>query len=160
MTIKRRGGFRFVTGFIRHSQFLIKIHYIWGITNSHSLQFTTHVPSILGLFSFTSLLVPASNGRRSPYWVPNCPHATATSILDSQCTHWNSFGTSSSCHWLCHPIICLLSAVLSCNVEAEVEVDFATDGQPTISSWCRALLWDPWPGFKLSTILTINCFFM
>jgi hypothetical protein len=82
---------------------------------------------------------------------PNCPRATSTSILDSQCTHWNSSGTPSSCHWLCHPVICSLSAVLSCNVKAEVEVDFATDGQPAISSWCRALL---------STILTINYFFM
>jgi hypothetical protein len=42
-------------------------------------------------------------------------------------------------------------------VEVEVEVDFATDGQSAGSSWCREPLWCPWPDFNF---LIFDTFFI
>jgi hypothetical protein len=35
------------------------------------------------------------------------------------------------------------------NPRSKFEVDFATDGQSGSQSWCRAVLWGPWPDSKV-----------
>jgi hypothetical protein len=54
---------------------------------SYTRQFIIHAQSPLGLLSFTSPLVSASNGGRSSFWVPNYPCAIAAVTLDLQRTH-------------------------------------------------------------------------
>jgi hypothetical protein len=58
-----------VLDWTHHLQYLITIH-SGTITNSHSLQFTTHALSPLSLLSLTNPPELASNGSRFPSWVP------------------------------------------------------------------------------------------
>jgi hypothetical protein len=80
-------GFGLVTGFIGH---LKHVRTISSTSISHTLQFF----SVCCLF--TSPLVTASNGERShSSGFPNCPHASATAIINSQ---WTELELNSSSH--------------------------------------------------------------
>jgi hypothetical protein len=76
--------FRFAAGFMGHVAYNSLLH-IQSIPISHSLQFTLHVLSLLGLLFFASPLVPAFNGGRSPsrnfpalqqFWAHSTPIGT------------------------------------------------------------------------------------
>jgi hypothetical protein len=99
-----------VAGFIRILQLLITIQL--------TLQFTTHALSLLGLLSFTSPLVPASNGGRFPSsGFPNWNSLVLAQLntLKSS-SFWSCSRTASACHWSHHPTICnLLCNVMPCN---------------------------------------------
>jgi hypothetical protein len=79
-------GFRLVTAFIGHLKFLITFH-CGAIANSHRLQF---------LVALTGNSLSAVPSPVLWYWLPTvdvplprfpiCPHATATAILDSECS--------------------------------------------------------------------------
>jgi hypothetical protein len=51
---------------------------------SYNVQFIKHALSHLGLLAFTGPLVPASNGGRSPSWLPELFSSHSHSYL--QCT--------------------------------------------------------------------------
>jgi hypothetical protein len=91
-------GFGLVTGFIGLAQFLTTIH-CGAIAVSHTAVYYNMHMVLPVCCLFTSPTLPASNGRRSPSsGFPNCPRATATATLDSQCTLSNKSIYESKAH--------------------------------------------------------------
>jgi hypothetical protein len=109
----------------------IRCKYYSAKSISHSPQLTTHAMNFLGLLSFISPLVPASNGWRSPSSVlEHVPvtrpqrlltHSALTIALAPLHTlksspFWSCSRTVSTCHWLRPPTISnLLRNVMPCN---------------------------------------------
>jgi hypothetical protein len=61
-----------------HWRLAILGYNLWSNSVPHSQQFTIHALSLPSLFSFTSPLIPASNGGRSLLLFLNYLHAIAT----------------------------------------------------------------------------------
>jgi hypothetical protein len=54
----------------------------------------------------------------------------------------------------CHPIVDVSNSLLPCNhlLLEWIVVIFATDSQSASTSWCRTVLWGPWPDFICSLV--------